>query len=95
MGLNRFLSLSRNSVLPEINKSSAKSSKNSSKSKLVELKEKNKNEEPSVETQKIDKTLKNGKSATTTKKSLLWTLRITNKNKSGMKKGMTMKSNYM
>ena len=90
MGLNRFLSLSKSSVLPEINKSSAKSSKNSTKSK-VEPNEKNKNDECNVETQKIDKTLKNGKSSTTTKKSLLWTLRITNKNKSNMKKGMTMK----
>lgn len=77
MGLNRFISLSKNSVLPEINKNS---------SKLVE---KNKNQEKNciVETQKIDKTLKNGKNATTTKKSMLWNLRITNKNKNNMKKG--------
>lgn len=85
MGLNRFISLSRNSVLPEINKSGVK---NSSKIKS-ELKEKSKIEEPKVvETEKIDKTLKSGKSTVTTKKSMLWTLRITNKNKSGLKKGM-------
>lgn len=90
MGLNRFISLSRNSVLPEINtKSSAKLNKNSSKSDEKSKNKKKSQETQSCdETQKIDKTLKNGKSATTTKKSMLWNLRITNKSKISMKKGM-------
>lgn len=86
MGLNRLLSLSKNSVLPEFNKSDAKTSKSCSKSKS-ESKEKNKIQESSGETQKIDKTLKNGKSTVTTKKSMLWNLRITNKSKNAAKKG--------
>lgn len=90
MGLNRLLSLSKSNVLSDIGKSSEKSSKKCSKTKLEskELKEKCKSCESSVvETQKIDKTLKNGKSTVTTKKSMLWTLRITNKSKNGLKKG--------
>jgi hypothetical protein len=87
MGLNRLLSLSKNSVLPEINKSGAKTSKSCSKIKS-ESKEKNKIQDSSGETQKIDKTLnKNGKSTMTTKKSMLWNLRITNKSKNAAKKG--------
>lgn len=85
MGLNRLISLSKSSVLPDLKQVSSKSSKNSSKSAKLEQTEKcNKKE---LETQKIDKTLKNGKSATTAKKSMLWTLRITNKSKNGLKKG--------
>lgn len=87
MGLNRLLSLSKSNVLSDISKSSDKSTKKCSKSK-IEPKEKCKSSDSDVvETEKIDKTLKNGKSATTTKKSMLWTLRITNKSKNGLKKG--------
>lgn len=85
MGLNRLLSLSKSSVIPDLKQVNSKSSKNSSKSAKLEQTEKcNKKES---ETQKIDKTLKNGKSATTAKRSMLWTLRITNKSKNGLKKG--------
>lgn len=91
MGLNRLLSLSKNSVLPDLKQSNTTKSTKCSliKSAKTEQTEKcSKKKESSSETQKIDKTLnKNGKSATTTKKSMLWTLRITNKSKSGLKKG--------
>lgn len=91
MGLNRFISLSKSSVLPDLKQSNSKSSKSTSKLNKTEQTEKCKKKETSEETQKIDKTSKNGKSATTTKKSMLWTLRITNKSKSAVKKG---KKNY-
>lgn len=87
MGLNRLLSLSKSSVLPDLKQINPKSSKSSSKNVKIEQTEKCKKKESSAETQKIDKTLKNGKSTTTTKKSMLWTLRITNKSKNGLKKG--------
>lgn len=89
MGLNRLLSLSKSSVLPDFRQVTSKSSKSSSKNnaKLESQTEKCKKKESSEETEKIDKTLKNGKSSTTTKKSMLWTLRITNKSKSGLNKG--------
>lgn len=92
MGLNRLISLSKNSVLPDIKSTGTKSSKTSVKTKpdCENGKEKCKIKESNadISPQKIDKTLKNGKSATTTKKSMLWnTLRITNKNKSCVKKG--------
>ena len=81
MGLNRLISLSKSSVLPDLKQVNSKASKSA---KLEQTEKCNKKES---ETQKIDKTLKNGKSATTAKKSMLWTLRITNKSKSGLKKG--------
>lgn len=84
MGLNKLLSLSRGNILSDVSKSSEKPPKKCSK---ADSKEKCKIESSVVETQKIDKTLKNGKSASTTKKSMLWTLRITNKNKNVPKKG--------
>lgn len=92
MGLNRLLSLSKSNVVPELKSASSKPSKIAVKtsSDRENRKEKCKVKETSadISTQKIDKTLKNGKSATTTKKSILWnTLRITNKNKSCVKKG--------
>lgn len=92
MGLNRLISLSKSSVLPDLKQvNSTKTSKTSSKNAKIEQTEKcNKKKESSEETQKIDKTLKNGKSATTTKKSVLWTLRITNKSKNGLKKGKSL-----
>lgn len=94
MGLNRLLSLSKSNVLSDVSKSSDKSSKKSSKTKL-EPKETCKSSESSVvETQKIDKTLKNGKSTTTTKKSMLWTLRITNMRKNLLKKGKILLKIY-
>ena len=91
MGLNRLISLSKNSVLSDIKSTSTKSSKIAVKTKpdCENRKEKCKIKESSadISPQKIDKTLKNGKNSTTTKKSMLWnTLRITNKNKS-VKKG--------
>lgn len=89
MGLNRLLSLSKGNILSDTSKSCEKPPKKSSKSK-ADSKEKCKSSESGVETQKIDKTLKNGKSASTAKKSMLWTLRITNKNKSGLKKGKNL-----
>jgi hypothetical protein len=92
MGLNRLISLSKSSVLPEIKSTSTKGSKIAVKTKpdCENRKEKCNFKEQSadISSQKIDKTLKNGKSATTTKKSMLWnTLRMTNKNKTGLKKG--------
>jgi hypothetical protein len=89
MGLNRFISLSRSSVLPDFKQNGPKASKSSSKSsvKSEQTEKCNKKDVPKEETQKIDKTLKSGKSATTTKKSMLWNLRITNKSKIGLKKG--------
>lgn len=92
MGLNRLLSLSKNSVLPEHKQPSAKASKIAVKttSDRENRKEKCKVKESSadISSTKIDKTIKNGKSASTTKKSMLWnTLRMTNKNKGSAKKG--------
>jgi hypothetical protein len=92
MGLNRLLSLSKTSVLPEIKSVNSKGSKIAVKTNVDR---ENRNEKcrlkessTDISTQKIDKTLKNGKIATTTKKSMLWnTLRMTNKNKSVVKKG--------
>lgn len=96
MGLNRLLSLSKTSVLPEIKTVNSKGSKIAVKTNTdrENRKEKCKIKETSadISTQKIDKTLKNGKIATTTKKSMLWnTLRMTNKNKSVVKKGKKWK----
>lgn len=92
MGLNRFISLSRNSVLPEVKSANAKSSKIAVKKPedCENRKQKCKVKEAiaDISSQKIDKTLKNTKIATTTKKSMIWnTLRITNKNKSCVNKG--------
>lgn len=96
MGLNRLISLSKSSVLPEIKSTKLKSSKIAVKTRPdcdENRKEKEKckvKENPSdISTEKIDKTSKNGKSATTTtKKQMLWnTLRMTNKNKPCLKKG--------
>lgn len=100
MGLNRLISLSKSSVLPDIRSTKPKSSKIAVKTRPDcdenrKEKEKCKVKENSadISTEKIDKTLTNGKSATTTttttsKKSMLWsTLRMTNKNKPCVKKG--------
>jgi hypothetical protein len=89
MGLNRLISLSKSSVLPELKSSNSKSKDKISNSNLERQTEKCKKKESSaVEEQKIDKTLKNGKSAIPTKKkSMLWNLRITNKSKTAVKKG--------
>lgn len=92
MGLNRLLSLSKTSVLTDIKTVNSKGSKIAVKTNVdrENRKEKCRMKETSadISTQKIDKTLKNGKIATTTKKSMLWnTLRMTNKNKSVVKKG--------
>lgn len=95
MGLNRLISLSKNSVLPEIKTTKLKGSKIAVKTRPDcdenrKEKEKCKVKENSadISAEKIDKTLKNGKSATATKKSMLWnTLRMTNKNKPCVKKG--------
>lgn len=92
MGLNRLLSLSKTSVLPEIKAVNPKGSKIAVKTQAdrENRKEKCRVKETSadISTQKIDKTLKNGKIVATTKKSMLWnTLRMTNKNKTVVKKG--------
>lgn len=92
MGLNRLISLSKNSVLPDVKSVNAKGSKiavkKSSDGENRKEKCKVKESGADISSQKIDKTLKNGKIAATTKKSMLWnTLRITNKNKSCVKKG--------
>lgn len=91
MGLNRLLSLSKNSVLPEVKSVNVKASKIA-----VKTSENRRETSADISVQKIDKTLKNGKSATTTKKSMLWnTLRMTNKNKSCVKKGkISLTSNW-
>ncbi|KAG5675797.1 hypothetical protein PVAND_005671 [Polypedilum vanderplanki] len=95
MGLNRFISLSRNSVLPDFKQVSSKPNKSSSNS--VKIEHQTEKSAKKEEIEKIDKTnLKNGKSATTTKKSMLWNLRITNKSKIGSKKGKFQSSiNYL
>lgn len=92
MGLNRLLSLSKSSVLPEIKSINSKGSKIAVKTNTDRENRKEKccakESSADISTQKIDKTLKNGQIATTTKKSMLWnTLRMTNKNKSVAKKG--------
>lgn len=91
MGLNRLLSLSKNSVLPELKPVSQKGSKIASKTgwEREKLKEKNKIQDTSEnELKKIDKNVTNVKSLTSTKKSMIWsTLRITSKSKSSSKKG--------
>lgn len=87
--------MSKNSVLPEIKSTKLKGSKIAVKTKPdcdENQKEKEKckvKENPAdISFEKIDKVSKNGKSATTTKKSMLWnTLRMTNKNKPCVKKG--------
>lgn len=90
MGLNRLISLSKGSVMPEIKSTTVKGSKIAVKT-TDNRKEKCRGSESGADmsSAKIDnKTLKNGKSATTTKKSMLWnTLRMTNKNKNCVKKG--------
>lgn len=92
MGLNRFISLSKSSVLPEVKSVNAKSSKIAVKKPpdCENRKKKYKVKEASadISSQKIDKTVKNVRIATTTKKSMIWnTLRITNKDKSCVNKG--------
>lgn len=94
MGLNRLMSLSKNSVLPDTKPINLKGSKIAVKKteNCENRKEKcvarAKDSSGDVSSQKIDKTSKNLKIATTAKKSMLWnTLRITNKNKSADKKG--------
>lgn len=92
MGLNRFISLSKNSVLPEVKPVNVKGSKIAVKKPpdCENKKEKCRVKEASadISSQKIDKTLKNVKIATTTKKSTIWnTLRITNKSKNCVNKG--------
>lgn len=94
MGLNRLMSLSKNSVLPDTKPINVKGSKFAVKKteNCENRKEKcvarAKDSSGDVSSQKIDKTSKNLKIATTAKKSMLWnTLRITNKNKSADKKG--------
>lgn len=94
MGLNRLMSLSKNSVLPDTKPISVKGSKIAVKKieNCENRKEKcvaqGKDLSGDVSSQKIDKTSKNLKIATTAKKSMIWnTLRITNKNKSAANKG--------
>ena len=93
MGLNRLISLSKNSVLPDNKVANVKCSKIAVRKNLdcENRKEKCQVKEScpvDISSQKIDKISKNGKSATTTKKSMLWnTLRLTNKNKACVKKG--------
>lgn len=92
MGLNRLISLSKNSVLPDIKVESPNGSKiaKKSQSERENRKETYKNLVPNEDSQKeIHKILKSEKSANT-KKSILWsTLRISNKNKNSANKGNT------
>lgn len=94
MGLNRLMSLSKNSVRPDAKPINVKGSKIAVKKieNCENRKEKcvaqEKDLSGDVSSQKIDKTSKNLKIATTAKKSMIWnTLRITNKNKSAVMKG--------
>lgn len=91
MGLNRLLSLSKNSVLPEIKPVNQKGTKTTQKTgwEREKFKEKTKIQDTSEnELKKIDKNVANVKSLTGTKKSMIWsTLRITSKSKSSSKKG--------
>lgn len=95
MGLNKLISMSKNSVIPDLKTVNQKNSKNSSKTKSERENRKEKVKQKDINgnlevncAQKNEKNSKSVKVPATTKKSLLWnTLRITNKNKNPIKKG--------
>lgn len=95
MGLNKLLSMSKNSVLSDLKPPNQKNSKNTNKSNRERENRKEKAKQKDINgnvevniAQKNEKNTKSVKVPATTKKSLLWnTLRITNKNKNPIKKG--------